>query len=416
MKDKRTILLATMGSAGDVYPMLALGRGLQARGYHPIILTNDHFEALVAEADLPFIALGGREEYQRTMENPDLWNPVRGLGVVAKNGMMPLLRPFYDIVRQFDPQTTILAATVLLFGARIAHEKLGIPLVSIHLQPSLFRSVFAPPNLGGFRLPDWMPHRLKRGYFRLLDAAFIDPLMAKETNAFRAEVGLPPVTRLFDQWMFSPQKNIGLFPDWFAAPQPDWPPNTQLTGFIQHEQPQGMTADLRTFLDEGEPPIVFTPGTAMQHGADFFRESVAAVQKLGRRAILLTQHTGQVPPNLPPTVRHFRYVPLQELLPHSAALVYHGGVGTLAQALAAGIPHLVIPFSHDQPDNAQRLRHMGVGDFLPPKQYKASAVAAKLNHLLTHPATQQRCAALAQQVDFEQALEASCAAITAVGG
>lgn len=411
----RTILLATMGSAGDVYPMLALGQFLQAQGQRPIIVTNPHFEPLAAQAGLPFIPLGTPADYQRTMSDPDLWRPTRGLAVVAKHGVIPLLRPLYELGRQFDPRQTILVTSVFLFGARIAHEKHGIPLVQIHLQPSLFRSVYDPPNLGGFRLPDWLPHGLKRAYFRLLDAAFIDPILANATNALRTEVGLPPVKRIFHGWMFSPQKNLGLFPAWFAPPQPDWPAGTQLTGFVQVQEAATNTLapEVQAFLDAGEPPLVFTPGTAMQHAAAFFNESVAAAQQLGRRAILLSQHRAHLPPQLPPTIRHFDYIPLGHLLPRTIALIYHGGVGTMAQALAAGIPHLVVPFSHDQPDNAHRLQRLGVGAFLPPQQYRAPTVAAQLNQLLTSPTVQRQCATFAQQVDFQQALAASCATILA---
>jgi rhamnosyltransferase subunit B len=409
----KTILLATLGSAGDVYPMLALGQYLKALGQRPVIVTNPYFEPLAAQAGLPFVPLGTAEDYQRTMDDPDLWSPTRGLATVAKHGIIPLLHPLYELGRQSDPHQTILATSVFLFGARIAHEAHGIPLVQIHLQPSLFRSVYDPPNLAGFRLPDWLPHGMKRAYFRLLDAAFIDPLLARPINAFRAEVGLAPVKRIFNDWMFSPQKNLCLFPDWFAPPQPDWSSATELTGFVQwKEADASMNAPaVQAFLDAGEPPLVFTPGTAMQHAQSFFQESVATAQQLGRRAILLTRHQAHLPAQLPTTIRHFEYLPLGQLLPRAAALIYHGGAGTMAQALAAGVPHLVVPFSHDQPDNARLLHRLGVGDFLRPPQYRAAVVAEKLQQLLTSPTTRSQCAAFARRVDFDQALATSCAAI-----
>ena len=111
----------------------------------------------------------------------------------------------------------------------------------------------------------------------------------------------------------------------------------------------------------GEPPIVFTPGSAMYHGQDFFRASVEACKQLNRRGILLTRHAEQIPADLPATIRHFSYAPFSLLLPRAAALVHHGGIGTSAQAMAAGCRQLITPFAHDQFDNADRLRRLGEG-------------------------------------------------------
>ncbi len=149
---------------------------------------------------------------------------------------------------------------------------------------------------------------------------------------------------------------IGLFPDWFGVPQSDWPAAVRLTGFPLYDDSGDtrLPASLERFLDDGPPPVLFTPGTANQAAAHFFRAALDATQRLGRRALLLTRYSGHLPV-LPPSAHHEPFVPLSHVLPRCAALVSHAGIGTLAQGLAAGVPQLTMPMGFDQPDNATRL-------------------------------------------------------------
>ncbi|MCB8945385.1 MAG: glycosyltransferase [Ardenticatenaceae bacterium] len=413
----KNILIATIGSHGDVHPIMAMGLALQRRGHCVTLITSSYFDALVRDAGLGFIGLGSPEDYWQTVENPDLWHPTRAFEVVVNYGIRPTIQPIYDIIAQQDPTNTIVVASSLVIGARIAHEKLGVPLVTHHLQSSLIRSLSDPPVMGNFALPASWPNWLKRAYFRFLDGAFIDRLLAPETNRVRAELGLPPVKSIFGDWMHSPQKVLCLFPDWYAPPQPDWPPNTEMVGFIRYDGAESsiIPPELEAFLQAGEPPIVFTPGTAMQHGRSFFEASVQAAQILGKRALLLSRHRDHIPEHLPDSIRYFEYVPFSLVLPRTAALVYHGGIGTLAQAMAAGIPHLVMPLSHDQPDNARLIKRLGVGDSLLPKEYKTTAVVQKLDHLLNDPIVQAKCQEYARRMDFEQSLAKACDVIEQVG-
>ena len=402
-------VLAAMGSAGDVNPMIALGRGLLERGHQVSIMTNQHFADYVTRTGLSFIGLGDAAQYQQVMQNPDLWHPVRSFNIVARFAMLGVLEESYNILRQMHPDETVIVAAGIFLAGHVVREAQGMRHLTIHLQPSLFRSVYDPPVLGGYRLPDWLPHAVKRAYFNFLDKNVIDRRLAPELNAFRAKLGLPPVQHILGDQQHSPQGNLGLFPDWYAPPPPDWPA-VELTGFIQYDAAEqaAMPPDVATFLRVGEPPIVFTPGSANLQARSFFHESVSAAQLLGRRALLVSPYAEQIPDNLPPSVMHVPFAPFSELLPLTAGLVYHGGIGTLAQAIAAGIPHLVTPYGHDQPDNARRLQVLGVGDSLSPGRYTARAVADKLNHLLTDTAVQRNCQQYSQQIDFQSALDSAC--------
>ena len=206
----------------------------------------------------------------------------------------------------------------------------------------------------------------------IADACFIEPVIGPKLNAFRASKGLPPVKRVLRDWWNSPDLIIGMFPAWYAKPQADWWPQTKLTGFPLYDErgKHELPAALNDFLDHGPPPIAFTAGSAMIHAAEFFRDATLACQHLGRRGLLLTRHSEQIPSQLPQSVMHLPYAPFSELLRAAPRSCTTAGSGA-AQGLAAGVPQLVTPMTFDQPDNANRLRELGVAQVLPFTRFTA---------------------------------------------
>jgi len=259
-------------------------------------------------------------------------------------------------------------------------------------------------------MPTWLPMWLKKQMWAGGDRFVLDPMLGPRVNALRAELGLAPAEGILRDFWNSPQRVIGLFPEWFAAPQADWPAQVRLTGFPRYDETSLHTADpdLEAFLSAGPPPIVFTPGSAMYHGHQFFNASIDACRKLNQRGILLTRHTGQIPENLPDSIRHFSYAPFSRILPRAAALVHHGGIGTSAQALAAGCPQLVVPFAHDQFDNANRLRRLGVARSIIAKKYTAKSAARELRLLLTEESVRQNCRQIADRLRDDDAVDRTC--------
>jgi rhamnosyltransferase subunit B len=223
-------------------------------------------------------------------------------------------------------------------------------------------------------------------------------------------LGLAPVKRVFSQWLHSASMVLGLFPDWFGPPQPDWPANTRLTGFPlwDAQEDAALSRDVQEFLAAGSAPIAFSPGSANREAHQFFEAAVEACERIGRRGILLTKYAEQLPAKMPPTVRHFGFVPLSRLLPHTAALVHHGGIGTCAQGLAAGVPHLVRPMAFDQFDNSRRLIGLGVAEEISVKAFRGPAIAAALERLTTSADVATKCRALAERCDGAAALTAAC--------
>jgi rhamnosyltransferase subunit B len=169
-----------------------------------------------------------------------------------------------------------------------------------------------------------------------------------------------------------------------------------------------LSGDVEAFLQSGTPPVIFTPGSFMRDADAFFHEALAACDQLGRRAIFLTPYPEQIPPTLPASTRHFQYAPLQRLARRCAALVHHGGIGTLAQGLKAGIPQLVTPLFFDQPGNAARLAMLGVSATLAPQAWHRDAVVERLGEILGAVAVKQNCAHAAAHFAKYDVIEQTC--------
>lgn len=409
------ILIYAMGSAGDVHPFVGIGRALQDRGHEVVVITSAWFEEVVRRAGLGFRAMGTLADFEKIQSDPDLWHPIRGLPSIIRTAVDPTYSFILESARDLHlPGHTVMVASTLGWGARVARDLLGIPLVTVHLAPALFVSSHRQPQLHGAPVPQSAPRWLKSLQWWAAEKV-VDFHVLPALNRFRGDQGLPTVRGMLDHW-HSPDRVIALFPDWFASPQPDWPAQTRITGFPMFDESgqREVPRELLDFLDAGDPPVVFTPGSAMDRGHRFFAEAVAALRQLGRRGILLTRFADTIPSALPAGVRHFPYVPFSRLLPRCAALAYHGGIGTCAQALQAGIPHLVQPMAHDQLDNLSRVRDLGVGDGLAPRHFTARRIAPMLDRLLNDPALKQRAAEISQRFDATGWIERSCQEIEAL--
>jgi rhamnosyltransferase subunit B len=268
-----TILLLTIGSAGDVHPFIGLGLALRKRGHTVKIITNPYFGDAATRAGLELVPLGSVETFKTALSDPMLWHPTRGHMAVF-NIVLDGLRETYDAVaNNYVAGETVLVSSSLGFAGRIAQDKLNIPTATVHLAPSQFRSCIAPPKIRGLWMPSWLPVWVKRRIWAGGDRFVLDKMLAPRINALRSELGLPPVSGILKDYWNSPDRIIGLFPHWFGKPQPDWPSQTCVTGFPRFDEANSCDPDpeLLKFLDGGTAPIVFTPGSAMYHGHAFFR-------------------------------------------------------------------------------------------------------------------------------------------------
>ncbi len=385
---KRAIL-TPFGSVGDLNPFLWLGKNLQIRGTEVRVIATPRHAAAVTAAGLSYSPLGTESDYDQMISDPRIWDSRRGAPLIMHHAAKGT-RMVYEAIRQEigdSPGDVTVFSPLTGYGARLGREKLGYRLLTVHLQPSAILSNQCPPLAGrGLTFVDRLPLAGRRVFFALA-RTILNARAAPAVRAVCREEDIEPPRDLAGEWWNSPDGLLCLFPEWFAPPQTDWPQPNVCVGFPHYDRNgEGeLDADLMRFLESGPPPILFTPGTAMAFGRKFFEASLAACAQLGRRAILATRFPEQIPADLPSTAIVRDYVPFSDLIPRTAAVVHHGGIGTVSQGLAAGVPQLVMAMAHDQPDNGRRLRRLGVGDFLYPGQYHPRRIAKILTHLTSSP-------------------------------
>jgi rhamnosyltransferase subunit B len=410
------VLLPTLGSAGDVHPFIALGAALEARGHRATIITTPLFQPLIEAQGLGYLPVGTLEQVRAAIVHPNLWHLRKGFEVLAQV-FIPAIEEIYRLIEKHADADTVVAFSTGAFGARLAQEKLGIPSASIHLQPTVIRSFADQGMFGNIRLSASHPRWFKHGLFRLVDWLVIDRCMKRPLNEIRARLGLAPVDRVMHRWMHSPQLVIAFFPEWFAPVQPDWPENTHAVGFPLWDKAlePAPLQEAEAFLSAGAAPIIFTPGSAGATMHRFFRESIEATRQLGLRAMLVTNYPEQIPAGLPEGIGVFGYLPFSQVLPRAALLVYHGGVGTLAQAINAGIAHLVVPNGYDQFDSGWRVEQMGLGGSVPQTRYRARRVTRMIRAILADGAAAQRRRDYASRIDADHAVARACDLIEGLG-
>ncbi|OYU46396.1 MAG: glycosyl transferase [Burkholderiales bacterium PBB4] len=411
------ILLNAVGSHGDVLPFVGLGRELRLRGHRPHLFANAAYATLASVVGLDFSATGTVEDIDKLRKDRNATAPMDGMALLAKGVLQSVVQTYPLLEQAYEPGDTIVVGTSLAWAARLLCEKKAATGVVVHLAPSLLRSEHMAPSFGPLGHLAWAPKGLKRWAYALMDRRFLDPLFTQPLNQIRTGLGLAPVQRSFNTWMHEADLVLGLFPEWFAPRQPDWPSPMQYSDFplYDHGDHAEMPDAVRKFLSDGERPILITAGTANASSDAFFADSIAACRKIGRRGIVVTQDARQLPANLPDGFAHFQYVPFRALLPKVAALIHHGGIGTTSQALLAGIPQLIRPMGFDQFDNALRTVSLGVAQQILPRRYGANRAAKTLKALLTDTDTQARCRTVARSMASNDGVKQACDAILALG-
>jgi UDP:flavonoid glycosyltransferase YjiC (YdhE family) len=402
--------MATIGSLGDLHPYISLALEMKKRFIDPVIVTSETYRERIQSLGIEFRPLRPEMAQPETPEHLEVYKKVvdanHGAEYLFKEMLVPAVRDMHwDLSFAIKDADLLITHPIVLAGPLVAQQS-GIPWVSTLLAPASLWSEFdpfVPPNMPWLHKVMTSFRPAARAYLKLLKA-LTNPWLV-ELFEFREELGLPPGEHPLFEDQYSPELNLALFSNVLVAPKPDWPRNTVVTGFpfFDKKDNASMAPELQKFLDQGPPPIVFTLGSAAVHLAgNFYRESVAAAKILKRRAVLLIGSDQNRPKEpLPEGIVAFDYAPLGELLPRAAAMVHQGGVGTTGQGLRAGIPMLVVPFAHDQPDNASRVTNLGVARTLTRKHYKAERVAKELRELLWNPFYVRRAHRIGRRVRSE---------------
>lgn len=420
------IAISTFGSFGDIHPYVAIALELKARGHAPLIATSEVYREKMDALRIDFHpvrppgpSFDQPDEIGRLVE--DLMDAKDGTEKVMQF-LLPHLREIYeDLDAATEGADLILTHPLPLVGPIVAQKK-GLPWISSVLAPISLFSVYdpmVPPQWPGLynlmKLSPWVG----RGVMALATVK-LDKLM-RPVYELRAGLGMPRGEQPILAGQHSPTCVLALFSKLMAKPQPDWPQHTIVTGFPFYDRRDyfgetGTPPGLNEFLDDGEPPIVFTLGSsAFWVARNFYRDSIEAAKALGRRALLLIGHPRNLPAEeLPEGVAAFEYAPYSEVLPRSCAVVHQGGVGTTGQGMRAGRPVLILPHAHDQFDNAARVVRLGCGRSLPRPRYDARSATSELKALLDNPGYAERAAEVSEVVRGEDGASVAADAIERV--
>ncbi len=409
---RRRIVLSTLGSLGDLHPIMGLALGLQGRGHDVVLATSDFYRDRIEAAGLPFSAL-------RPLAEPDdaammrlVFDPRKGVEYLLRTLLLPHIGDMYKDLSAATEGADFLISGEVVLAAPLIAEKRGLPWAAAILAPFSFFSIYDPPPFpflpGAGALPRAPPF-IQRQLLSL--ARWATRRWCEPIDELRRSLGLRITAHPILLDRFSPLLNLAMFSNVLGQPQRDWPRNVVQTGFVFYDQ-AGDTGPgpLQSFLESGPPPVTFTLGSAaVMDPGRFFEESAAAARLLGTRALLLM---GKNPPpaHLSKDLFAADYAPYSSVFPQSACVVHQGGVGTTAQALRAGVPQLVMPYAFDQPDNASRMVRIGVGRSVSRQRYRADRVVEQLQ-ALAMPGFRECARDAASRVNSENGVATACDAV-----
>ncbi len=418
------IVFAVFGSLGDMHPMNALGIELKKRGHHIIFATMEFYREKIEMLGFEFRPMRPHLDPDDKELAKKLMDAKKGSELLLRELILPNLRPMYEDLMEAVRDADLLISTEVVFAAQSVAEKTGIKWMTTTLAPGTFLSAydpFVPPTalwLRHFRFLGSTFHGAMFGLVRKMINSWFAPY-----REFRREIGLSENGNpLFEGK--SDLLNLAMFSKVLGKPQPDWAKSTLQTGFCFYDGKDdygAISEDLQKFLDAGEPPIIFTLGSAaVMDARDFFEESAKAAKILKRRAVLLYGIFNE-PPKIVESeelrvdserqIIAVPYAPYSQIFPQAACVVHQGGVGTTAQVLRAGVPHLFMPYSHDQPDNAARCERIGVAKIISRDRYNAETAAKKLRELLSDESYKTKAIEASKIVQSEHGTKVACDAI-----
>lgn len=407
--------MAAFGSLGDLHPFIALALELRERGHDVCFATLEYYREKIETLGFEFRPMRPNVTPDQGEMLKDLMDANKGTEKILRQILLPSLRDSYEDLLAASADADLIITGEVVFATPLVAEKTGKRWVSTSLAPSSFLSAYdpmVPPNA------QWLKHLRFMGatYHKVIYSLVKRSLSSwwKPIHDFRRELGLKPSVDPIFKDKFSPFLHLALFSRALGAPQPDWHEPTVQAGFPFYDGKNDlgkMPAGLLEFLKAGEPPIVFTLGSAAVWAAgNFYEESAKAAKLLNRRAVLLLGQN-ETPPDLGDKIAAFDYAPFSEVFPHASVVVHQSGIGTTSQVLRAGVPALIMPFSHDQFDNAARCVRLGAARTIQRERYDAERAARELSVLLADLSYKARAAEAKRVVDSENGVKSACNAI-----
>lgn len=419
------IVLSNIGTFGDINPLIAIALELKRRGHVPVMAVPAVYVAKIRPLGLECHTIRPDIDPKNSILVEMVYDVKKGTERGLRDFLFPSLRATYDdlLKAATQPQRAdLLLLGELNYAGPLVAEITGIPWASYVLAPLSFFSAFDPPVLPPYpRLAraDQAVPGMGRAIKRL--ARFVSRKWPEPIYELRRELGLPRGENpLFDA-KHSPNLVLALFSRLLGEEQKDWPANTLITGFCFYDADGGnaeLPPELEKFLKAGPPPVVFTLGSAAVLAAgDFYENSAGAAIKADVRAVLLigTDPRNRPAQSLPESICVAEYAPYSALFKRASMVVHQGGVGTTAQCLAAGKPMLIMPYSHDQPDNARRMRRLKVARVIQRDHYTPLRVAKRLRSMLAEPMFARCALSVARKIGNEDGVKSACDALEKLG-
>lgn len=390
------IVIPTIGSRGDVQPFIALAQGLIRAGHTVTLASHPLMKTLVEAHGVPFAPIGPDIDLAR--EVAAIRHRARhvALGLIEgmRFGFKMLERSHDDILAQCQDVDLVVVPTAVAAGKNEA-ELLDLPYLSVTLMP------WAIP------WDDLDRPLVKRIVYGTMDR-LVHLITTRPLNRIRQRQGLAPVGK---EGFGSARLNLVPVSPAVYAPNPLWEAHHRMVGYWFAAAPDEWQppADLLTFLNKGEPPVLISLG-AMSLGRGDALESaslfVHAIQQADVRAIIQGWETGIEQLTLPPTIYAASSLPHSWLLPQCAGVVHHGGFGTTSAGLRAGVPALVIPHIADQFYWGQQVYELGVGP-KPIRRAKLNteALVVSLDELVRDEKLRATASTIGAQIRFENGVE-----------
>ncbi len=401
VRAKATFLLTSPSMTGHLMPVLDLARGLVSRGHRVLVFTAASARSLVEATGAELVPYQRYREVKERLEHAEKTAPrwMEGWPILQYLRMLwiargAILDSTRDFVEELEPvlrreRVDCLVYDFVSFGAGHAAERVGIPAVSVSNVGGVIDDQGLPLLLRTMPLARWVK-RVPRLAHRVTDVLL--PL-----RRVRASLGLPPRSdahaEIF-QMNASRQLNLVMAPrclveglalrdhQLFAGP------STFDGG------PQQPTTELPPL----EPGTVLVSTTTVGGDGGLLRRVLEGVAPMGVPVLATTSANRKVPEGLGPHIRLERFVPHEQVLPQAAALVTHGGLGTVTRALQHGVPMLIIPLFSDQPLNAQLAAARGLAYHLPRESSSPEAIRARLETLLKDELLRARLKQVAEEL------------------
>ncbi|MBU3108713.1 glycosyltransferase [Clostridium gasigenes] len=382
------ILLITHGSGGDVIPFIKIGRILKNEGYDVSILTHCRYEKEAKINGLDFVAIDTYEEYKE--KNGKLTNLADA--IKESKEYIEFNRKYcgadrtykeYMIISQYCKRED----TIIIFRHRfsvaglLAAEKYSLPVASVFLAPNYIQHLELHEEL-------------------------IGEIMKTEMNMVRNKIGLSDINN-WTEWMCSPKLKIALWPKWYAKEETESIKDMIAIGFPEnkHENTAEIPEKVKEFLKNGKETVIITAGTSNEINPNFYKIAMESCKRINMNAVLVTAFEEFVPKDLPSSILRLQEAPIKEIMPYVNVVIHHGGIGTSSEALSCGTPQLIMAHLADRPDNANRLKKVGVARVFPEKKWDINLIAKSLKEMIHDEVLSLSCKKLAEKINKDNTEE-----------